>query len=109
MLGGGHVRRRSVVSSVEASPCVRFEKRGKLSMFHDASPLPERNGDDCDSPNKPQIVPKPSIASTSSYKFGGERMIKAQRGLLARESLEENCLVADGEDLTSRGWKTVLA
>jgi hypothetical protein len=27
-------------------------------------------------------------------------MIKAQRGLLARESLEESCLMAEGEDLS---------
>ena len=27
MLGGGHVRRRSIQSLVEASPCVRVEKR----------------------------------------------------------------------------------
>jgi serine/arginine repetitive matrix protein 2 len=100
MLGGGHVRRRSVVSSVEASPCIRFEKKAKPSIFH---PLPEHDGEYRESSKKPQIIPKPSIASTSSYKFGGERMIKAQRGLLARESLEESCLVADGESLTSRG------
>jgi hypothetical protein len=34
------------------------------------------------SPNNARIVEKPSIASTSSYTFGGERMIRAKRGLL---------------------------
>ncbi|KIM75320.1 hypothetical protein PILCRDRAFT_92174 [Piloderma croceum F 1598] len=72
MLGGGHVRRRSI----EASPCVQFEKK-KHTAVH-------------------EIVEKPSIAS--SHKFGGERMIKAQRGLYERQSLEDSCLVGDGED-----------
>jgi hypothetical protein len=53
--------------------------------------------DPYDSPNKARIVEKPSIASTSSYQFGGDRMIKAQRGVLERQSLEGNCLSADGE------------
>ncbi|KAJ3725176.1 hypothetical protein C8R42DRAFT_718664 [Lentinula raphanica] len=42
-----------------------------------------------------------SIVSTSSSKFGGERMIKATRGVLARQSLEESCLIAEGEDLSA--------
>ena len=54
-----------------------------------------------DDPNKARIISMPSIMSTSSSKFGGERMIKAKRGLLARESLEDNCLSASGEDLSS--------
>jgi serine/arginine repetitive matrix protein 2 len=80
MLGGGHVRRRSIDSSFGASPCVRFEKKKHAGSRPELDLL---------------ITEKPSI------KFGGERMIKAQRGLLARESLEECCLVADGEDVTS--------
>ncbi|KAF8872637.1 hypothetical protein BD779DRAFT_1572174 [Infundibulicybe gibba] len=97
MLGGGHVRRRSVSSIIDASPCVRVEKR-KHSMFQDV----QRKGygaQYADSPNKARIIEKPSIASTSSSKFGGERMIRAQRGLLERQSLEDSCLIADGEDL----------
>lgn len=44
---------------------------------------------------------KPSIASTSSYKFGGEWMIKAQRGLLEQQSLEDSgIIVVKGENLT---------
>ena len=50
------------------------------------------------SPDK-VILSKPSIASTSSYQFGGERMIMARKGLLARQSLEESALMAQGEDL----------
>ena len=95
MLGGGHVRRRSIRSLVEASPCVRIEKRKHSA----AQEIQIYNGqDDYDSPNKARIVEKPSIASTSSYQFGGERMIKAQRGVLERQSLEDNCLSADGEE-----------
>ncbi|KAF8194887.1 hypothetical protein K438DRAFT_1968835 [Mycena galopus ATCC 62051] len=44
---------------------------------------------------------KPSIASTSSSQFGGERMIRACQGLLVRQNLEESCLIAEGKDLTS--------
>lgn len=55
------------------------------------------------SPAKSVIVTKPSIASVTSTKFGGERMIQARKGLLERQSLEESCLVADGEELTSFG------
>ena len=99
MLGGGHVRRRSIRSLVEASPCVRVEKR-KHSAAHGVQ-IYNGQDDPYDSPNKARIVEKPSIASTSSYQFGGERMIKAQRGILERQSLEDNCLSADGEDMSS--------
>ena len=42
---------------------------------------------------------KPSIASTSSYQFGEDKIIKARRGLLDRQSLEESVLMAQGEEL----------
>src|ERR1700683_2452777 len=93
MLGGGHVRRRSVASVIEASPCVRVEKR-KQSAFEG----PQQRKSLHDAPKEACIVEKPSIAS--SYKFGGERMIRAQRGLYERQSLEDSCLVADGEDIS---------
>ncbi|KAJ7436308.1 hypothetical protein B0H11DRAFT_2364947 [Mycena galericulata] len=89
MLGGGHVRRRSIGSLFEASPCVRVKKR-KHPMFQED-----------DQPNKARILTKASIASTTSSKFGGERMIKATQGLLVRQSLEESCLIAAGEDLSA--------
>ena len=62
-----------------------------------------------DSPIEARIVEKPSIASTTSYKFGGERMIRAQRGLYERQSLEDSCLVADGEDLSTSRKSFVAA
>lgn len=105
MLGGGHVRRRSIESVIEASPCVRVEKRKHsalhgIRMYKGQDDNNNRNNNNpYDSPNKARIVEKPSIAS--SYQFGGERMIKAQRGLLERQSLEDSCLSADGEELAS--------
>ena len=77
MLGGGHVRHRSIRSLVEASPCVCFEEQ-KHSAAHRVQIY---NGQD-DPYDSPRIVEKPSIASTSSYQFGGEQMIKAQQGIL---------------------------
>ncbi|KAG6865214.1 hypothetical protein C0991_004415 [Blastosporella zonata] len=91
MLGGGHVRRRSI----DASPCPRIEKR-KHSAIN-----PQGFSEYRESPTKARIVEKPSIASTSSFSFGGERMIKARHGLLERRSLEDSCLIADGEELES--------
>lgn len=99
MLGGGHVRRRSIHEFIEASPCVRVEKR-KHAIFQ-GTQLYKGYDEYRESPNKARIIEKPSIASTSSYTFGGERMIKAKRGLLERQSLEDSCLIADGEDLTN--------
>ncbi|KAI0692931.1 hypothetical protein C8T65DRAFT_711302 [Cerioporus squamosus] len=98
MLGGGHVRRRSISSVVEASPCVRMERNrraalpGRVLQFEAEPPLRE-------SPKEPRLLAQPSIASTSSFQFGGERMIKARQGLLERQSLEEGALMAQGEDL----------
>ncbi|KAF8959872.1 hypothetical protein BDZ97DRAFT_1666634 [Flammula alnicola] len=92
--GGGHVRRRSI----EASPCPHVEKR-KHSAIQGIQMY--KGQDQYDSPNKARIVEKPSIASTSSFQFGGERMIKAQHGLLERQSLEDSCLIADGEELSA--------
>ena len=99
--GGGHVRRRSVGDAFEASPCVKFERKRKHANLYDTA-YPTTCDGNKESPNKARIIAMPSIMSTSSSKFGGERMIRAQRGLLARESLEESCLVAAGEDLSSR-------
>jgi hypothetical protein len=100
MLGGGHVRRRSVI---DASPCPRMGKR-KHAAFEEVDPIPPSflayDKSFHSSPNKARIIEKPSIASTSSFKFGGERMISAKRGLLERQSLEDSCLVAEGEDST---------
>jgi len=93
MLGGGHVRRRSISSAMNASPCARIEKRRYLGARKKT-----------ESPKETFIVEKPSISSTASIQFGGERMIKARQGLLERQSLEEGCFVADGEDISGCEW-----
>ena len=86
-------------SLVEASPCVLIEKRKHSA----AQGIQIYNGQDdpYDLLNKAQIIEKPSITSISSYQFGGKQMIKAQRGVLEQQSLEDNCLRADGEDMLS--------
>lgn len=107
MLGGGHVRRRSIGSVFEGSPCVRAEKRmhdGYLQHIHHRTPSDEDYNYSADaSPNVARIIEKPSMASTQSYQFGGERMERARRGLLQRQSLEENCLSGEGEDTSTSG------
>jgi serine/arginine repetitive matrix protein 2 len=96
MLGGGHVRRLSVGSMVNASPCVNKRKYSHLRNEY-------RNGTDLqESPKKARIVEKPSfapsLASVSSFKFGEERMVRATKGHFHRDSLEESCLIGQGED-----------
>ncbi|KZT71092.1 hypothetical protein DAEQUDRAFT_136451 [Daedalea quercina L-15889] len=104
MFDGARVRRLSVDSRIGGSPCVRIEK-AKQSV----SPLPQRvlqfqqpeiqAQDSPDSVGKSKLLEKPSIASTSSRQFGGERMIMARKGLLERQSLEDSALIAQGEDV----------
>jgi hypothetical protein len=98
---GGHIRHQSIRSLVKASPCARVEKWKQSTtqgiQIHNA----QDDSDPYDSPNKARIIKKPLIASTFLYQFSGERMIKAQRGVLERQSLEDNCLSADGEEMSS--------
>lgn len=117
MLGGGRVRRVSLGSVMQQSPCARVEKRSgkkKRPAMPKTAILPkpevvepvkevEAAEEEEVSPAKSIIVSKPSIASVTSTKFGGERMIQARKGLLERQSLEESCLIADGEELASFG------
>ena len=95
MLGGGHVRRCSLVSLMDASPCVHIEKR-KYSSIQEAKAF--KNVERHESPDEARIVEQSSIASVSSFQFGDDRMIMAQKGLLERQSLEGSCFVAYGED-----------
>ena len=95
------MRRRSIGSMIEASPCVRMEKRHTALR---PSPSPNVRADVPqppveESPKDVRLVEKPSIASTSSYQFGSERMIMARKGLLERQSLEDSAIMAQGEDL----------
>ncbi|KAM6497668.1 hypothetical protein JOM56_005616 [Amanita muscaria] len=91
MIGGGHVRRYSVASDIQASPCARVEKRKRARFQPIGNYEQERVS--------PKVVEiKPSTISTASSHFGGERMIQASKGLLERQSLEDSCLIAAGED-----------
>ena len=117
MLDGGRVRRVSLGSVMQQSPCARVEKRGgkkRRSIKPKAAAMPkpvpvepvkesEAAEEELVSPVKSVVVTKPSIASVSSTKFGGERMIQARKGLLERQSLEESCLIGDGEEFASFG------
>ncbi|KDQ55355.1 hypothetical protein JAAARDRAFT_59878 [Jaapia argillacea MUCL 33604] len=101
MLGGGHVRRQSVGSIIAASPCVRMGKRKhtdveRLEALH--QPFIREVEE---SPNKARLIERASMISTASHHFGDDRMQDAQIGLLHRQSLEESCLSASGEDDTT--------
>ncbi|KAG8220621.1 hypothetical protein J3R82DRAFT_2877 [Butyriboletus roseoflavus] len=105
MLGGGHVRRRSVTSMIGASPCIQVERRKNIlanppeTVF---SRIKSAHPEDHESPVMSRVIEtKPSIASTvNSFKFGDERMIRAKHGLLERQSLENTALMGDGEDFS---------
>ncbi|CCM05311.1 uncharacterized protein FIBRA_07525 [Fibroporia radiculosa] len=101
MLDGGHVRRLSVNSMIGGSPCARVGKmRRPVGQLPQAVlQFQQEDVSSVDSPNKSRLIEKPSIASTSSQQFGGERMIMARKGLLERQSLEDSALIAHGEDL----------
>lgn len=118
MIGGGHVRRRSVDSMVDGSPCIRIgmeRKRhlreiGRVLQFDQTiqevaespsmSPaMSPAKSPARDTPGKTRLTVKPSIASTSSQPFGEERMIVARKGLLQLQSLEDSALITQEEDL----------
>ena len=102
-------------SLMQQSPCARVEKKGgkkkrpampKTTILPKPEPVEpveevEPAEEEEVSPAKSIIIAKPSIASVTSTKFGGERMIQARKGLLERQSLEDSCLIANGEELAS--------
>ncbi|KAI0696589.1 hypothetical protein BC835DRAFT_853465 [Cytidiella melzeri] len=108
MLGGGHVRRRSIDSGIEGSPCINLERKKNTALQHlarvlrfdqyqdELAAMPDRLSKV--SPEK-VVLQKPSIASTSSQHFGGERMIMARKGLLERPSLDDSALIAQGDEI----------
>ncbi|KAH8109421.1 hypothetical protein DFH11DRAFT_933783 [Phellopilus nigrolimitatus] len=131
MLGGGHVRRRSIGSTFEGSPCVRAEKRRhRRYVGRVLTRIP--SGDDYDysvksSPDRTRVISrssfvsahevepgrsnlspdgvgsteKPSSVSAREFQFGGDRMNLAYKGLLERQSLENCCLSGKGEDTSA--------
>ncbi|GJE99043.1 hypothetical protein PsYK624_152830 [Phanerochaete sordida] len=121
MIGGGHVRRRSIDSRIDGSPCIKLERKERkkhTALQHLARVLQYDQGPDelpsnlVDrfskiSPAK-VILPKPSIASTSSFQFGSDQMIKPGKGLLERQNLEENAVKAQSEIIASLETKPVF-
>ena len=90
MIGGGQIRRNSVASVIQSSPCARVEKRKKVFQPMD------QHEEERLSPKKPRIIEESPIASVSSAKLDKEKMIKTTREILERQSVE--ILVGQGED-----------
>ncbi len=105
MFGGGHIRRRSIGSTFDGSPCAHVRRtHRKATMNLKQSDFTSNDDMEYDPViNKAQIVEKPSMASTMSHQFGEERMTMAQKGLLQRQSLEDSCLSGEGEDMSFSG------
>jgi serine/arginine repetitive matrix protein 2 len=82
MIGGGHVRRMSIGSLMEGSPCARVEKEKRTQLIVKGINLADRLASMKDrseeSTTLPRIVEKPSIALTSSFQFGNDRMNQAR-------------------------------
>src|SRR6266550_555905 len=93
MIGGGQIRRNSVASIIQSSPCARVEKRKKTFQPMD------QHEEEQHSPKKARIIEKSPVASMSSVKPSHkEQMIKTTQEILERQSVEESVLVGQGED-----------
>lgn len=105
MLGGGHVRRRSLGSTFDGSPCARARRTHRKAAvnFKQGDLTSDEDMDYVPALNRVQVVEKPSVASSMSHHFGEERMTMAQKGLLQRQSLEDSCLSGEGEDMSFSG------
>ena len=57
---------------------------------------------DYKSPDKPHVIETmlPIVPTLNSFKFGDERMIREEHGLLEHQSLENTALQAEGEDIS---------
>jgi serine/arginine repetitive matrix protein 2 len=105
MLGGGHVRRRSVDSGIDGSPCINLERKKNTALQHLARVLQfddrpdELPGRQLKVPQDKVLLQKPSIASTTSQYLGGELMIASGKGLLERPKMEDSVLIAQGEEM----------
>ena len=98
MLGGGHVRRRSIISTFNPSPLIGVVKRTRMNLSKPQQEQAQSSEDDelpAVDADRPQLKEKQSVASA---RFGKERMELAHKGLLNRLSLEESCLSGEGED-----------
>lgn len=131
------MRRRSIGSTFEGSPCARAEKRhhsnyaGRVlaripsgdvfnnfgQEYMEDAPMAEECQDlpeldrveaepeelevDQDINKSQESVVSSNRSSVSGHHFGEGRMDMARRGLLERQSLEDCCLSAEGEDTTT--------
>ncbi|TFK47392.1 hypothetical protein OE88DRAFT_1728500 [Heliocybe sulcata] len=96
MLGGGRVRRRSMGSVVEASPCVVFSKRKQRELDHHHPVLPIH-------PVEWEVSQRVLVASPSSSHFDNQ-MGEAIPGSPVRRSLEENPLTVEGAERATGSW-----
>jgi len=89
MLGGGHVRRRSIDSIMSGSPCARVEKR-KYATLRDIKGAIEYT-----SPKKTGAAEKSTTLLTP---FQVASLSLAQHHPQEDRSSEESCFVGHGED-----------
>lgn len=108
MLGGGHVRRRSVDSGIDGSPCIDKERKKTTALQHLARVLRFDHSEDEMPSSVPDWVPKispkiiiekPSFTSTSSNHLGEELMIQAGKGLPQSEIVDDSSIMDDSGDL----------
>ena len=88
------------------APCTRAKKRGggkgrptipKAVVLPNLKPV-EPVEEEGVSPAKSVVIIRPSVTSVTSAKFDGGRMIQARMDFFERRGLEENYLIADGEE-----------
>lgn len=129
MLGGGHISRQSIESSLNGSPCARAEKRNRRFFRRPLERIPSGDAaelllippsvamsansslvslNDAPSPTSRRSIKSVEISgrpdeSRFSIYFGSNRMSMARKGLLERQSLENFCLTGEGEDLDQPG------
>jgi serine/arginine repetitive matrix protein 2 len=98
LLGGGHVSCKAVGDSFASSPCFKPKRKRPFQVKLDAHASEDEVPG---SPAKLRLVEKKrAVVPQLSSKFGRERMDKATKGLLKRESLEEHSLEAEGADVS---------
>lgn len=90
MLGGGHVRRCSMGSTMEASPCARVGKR-KLQTY-------KGRHHDYQSPKKAKTVETLPVAA--SFQLGSSRVVQPQKAETGKHDPEDSYFVGHGEDVS---------
>ncbi|KAI0084592.1 hypothetical protein BDY19DRAFT_519961 [Irpex rosettiformis] len=111
MLGGGHVRRRSIDSGIDRSPCNNKERKKRTALQHLARVLRFDESEDepasvSDIPDRlSKVFPmegpqsQASSASASSEHLPGERMTIARNGQLQMPGLGDSAPAVQDEEL----------